>query len=120
MHQVTRPQELHRNIIPGTKKHKPDSKDFAELLQSMNKPKVSKHAELRMKEREIHFDDNKWAEIASKMKEAKEKGVTDSLVLTDQAALVVSIKNHTVVTVMNRQEADSQIFTNINGTIVMK
>lgn len=120
MQQLAGTQKLQRTILPGTKKHKPTSTNFAEILQTVNKPKISKHAEIRMKEREIHFDDNKWNEIASKMKEAKAKGVTDSLVLTDQAALVVSIKNDTVVTVMNRQEADSQVFTNINGTIVMK
>ena len=120
MQQFVGARELHHNIIPGIKKNKPASTDFSEILKNVNKPKISKHAQLRMKEREIKFDDKKWSEIASKMKEAKAKGVTDSLVLTDQAALVVSIKNHTVVTVMNRQEADSQVFTNINGTIVMK
>ena len=46
-------------------------------------------------------------------------GVTDSLVLTKEAALVVSAKNNTVITAMGRDEASSQIFTNINGTILI-
>ena len=46
-------------------------------------------------------------------------GVKESLVLVDDAALIVSAKNNTVITAMNRAEATAQIFTNINGTILM-
>ena len=53
------------------------------------------------------------------MIEAKKLGVKESLVLLDDAALIVSAKNQTVITAMDRKEAMSQIFTNINGTIVM-
>lgn len=120
MRQIAGTQELQKNLLPGkTKKHQMAGK-FADILRNTDKPKISKHAELRMKERNIQFDEEKWNEISSKMKEAKAKGVTDSLVLTDKAALIASIKNHTIVTAMNRSEADSQVFTNINGTIVMK
>jgi len=60
-----------------------------------------------------------WEEIGRKVDEAKRKGVNDSLVLLKNAALIVSAKNSTVVTVMDRQEAGRQIFTNIDGTILM-
>ncbi|PEZ81367.1 hypothetical protein CN380_10640 [Bacillus sp. AFS017274] len=33
--------------------------------------------------------------------------------------LLVSTKNNKVITVMDRDEATSQIFTNINGTIIL-
>lgn len=46
-------------------------------------------------------------------------GVKESLVLLNDAALIVSAKNNTVITAMNRKEATEQIFTNINGTIIM-
>ncbi|WP_241663243.1 hypothetical protein [Peribacillus simplex] len=39
--------------------------------------------------------------------------VTESLVITENAALIVSTKNNKVITVMYRDEATSQIFTNI-------
>ena len=54
-----------------------------------------------------------------KVTEARSKGVNDSLVLMDQAALIVSAKNATVITAMNRTEAKNQLFTNIDGTIVL-
>lgn len=81
--------------------------------------KISKHASFRMSERNITIAPHVWNEIEMKINEAKQKGVNDSLVLLSNAAMIVSAKNNTVVTVVNRQEAESQIFTNIDGTIVM-
>ncbi|WLR52343.1 TIGR02530 family flagellar biosynthesis protein [Bacillus tianshenii] len=81
--------------------------------------KVSKHAKQRLAERNITINEAQWNKISERVSEAKRKGVRDALVLTADSALVVSAKNHTVITAMDRQEAASQIFTNINGTILM-
>jgi len=93
---------------------------FQKVLNETQTLKISKHAEKRLKQRNIEIEENKWIEISNKMEEAKSKGVTDSLVITNQAAFVVSTKNNTVVTALGREEASSQIFTNINGTIVLE
>ena len=50
---------------------------------------------------------------------SKKKGVNESLVIVNNAALIVSAKNETVITAMNLQEASNQIFTNINGAIIV-
>lgn len=92
---------------------------FNQILTEVKDLKISKHAEQRLIERNIHINEQQWSKIAAKMTEAKAKGITDSLVITNDAALLVSTKNHTVVTAMNRTEAESKIFTNINGTILM-
>lgn len=97
---------------------------FAGELQSAvnektNKLVVSKHAQMRLEQRNINIDQNTWTRIDAKVQEAKRMGVRDSLVLTQKAALVVSAKNNTVITAMDRDEASSQIFTNINGTIIL-
>ncbi|WP_216827982.1 TIGR02530 family flagellar biosynthesis protein [Alkalihalobacterium elongatum] len=81
--------------------------------------KLSKHAEKRMEERGISIENNQWKVIENKLKEAKLKGVQDSLVILNNAALVVSTKNKTVITALDRTEAGKQIFTNINGTILI-
>ena len=80
---------------------------------------ISKHAKTRMAQRNIDIDAATWSKIESKIQQAKKMGVTDSLVLTENAAFVVSAKNNTVITVMDRLEASLQIFTNINGTILI-
>lgn len=81
--------------------------------------KVSKHANQRLAERNIHISEAEWQLVSEKVSDARSKGVNDSLVLMDQAALIVSAKNATVITAMNRTEAKNQLFTNIDGTIVL-
>ncbi len=95
---------------------------FAEHLNKAVQPqelKISKHANDRLIERNIHISDAEWAYVTEKVNEAKMKGIKESLVLMDQAALIVSAKNSTVITAMDRTEAKDQLFTNIDGTIVL-
>lgn len=95
---------------------------FLEHLNNAVQPtelKISKHASERLTERNIQISDAEWAHVNEKVNEAKLKGVKDSLVLMDQAALIVSAKNSTVITAMDRTEAKDQLFTNIDGTIVL-
>ena len=90
----------------------------AELKQGEHL-KISKHAEQRMEARGIYIEPSTWTMITLKVQEAKERGINESLVITDQAAFIVSVKNQTVITALDRQEATEQIFTNINGTIIL-
>ncbi|WP_374721876.1 TIGR02530 family flagellar biosynthesis protein [Peribacillus tepidiphilus] len=115
-------------ITPGVKntrdvKHTGAS-GFAQHLQNAVSSKsekltFSKHAQLRMNQRNISISQDQLRLMEEKVQEAKKKGVNDSLVLLKNAALIVSAKNNTVITAMDREEAASQIFTNINGTILM-
>jgi flagellar operon protein len=98
--------------------------NFANELQSALEPKyealtISNHARQRLEQRGISINEVRWEQIGEKVQEAKKKGVKESLVLLNDAALIVSAKNNTVITAMNRSEASDQIFTNINGTILM-
>jgi flagellar operon protein len=101
----------------------PSANKFSQHLQSAldteSKLTISKHANERLHQRGIQINDSRWKQIESKVQEAKKMGIKDSLVLLDNAALIVSVKNKTVITALNRQEASSQIFTNINGTIIL-
>ncbi|MFC5712142.1 TIGR02530 family flagellar biosynthesis protein [Thalassorhabdus alkalitolerans] len=114
--------------LPHPQKHIPENnkietsyfqKLFTEELAGPTSLKISKHADKRLAAREVTISPEQWKKIDEQIKSAKKKGVNESLVLTDKAALIVSAKNETVITAMNRQEANGQIFTNINGTIVL-
>ncbi len=104
----------------GNKKTKKSSfnNHFQHALQKEDL-KISKHARHRLEERQININESQWKKITKQVNEAKKMGVNESLVLIDQAALIVSAKNKTVITAMDRKEASSQIFTNINGTIII-
>ncbi|TWI55164.1 TIGR02530 family flagellar biosynthesis protein [Halalkalibacter nanhaiisediminis] len=113
------PKPINRPINHTSNQTTPFQQFLKTELQGTTELKLSKHAKQRMDMRGIEFSTEKWMTIQEKVSEAKKKGVHDSLVLTNEAALVVSTKNNTVITVLNREEAQSQIFTNINGTIVI-
>ena len=52
-------------------------------------------------------------------KKAGEKGIKDSLVLVDQLAFIVNTKSNTVITAMDQTETDENIFTNIDGAVII-
>lgn len=109
-------------LRPGQRSQPMPKQSFVEQLNNVLAPqtlKVSKHAVQRLTERNITISEAEWAHVTDKVNEAKAKGIRDSLVLMDQAALIVSAKNSTVITAMDRTEAKDQLFTNIDGTIIL-
>ena len=50
---------------------------------------------------------------------AAEKGSTDSLILVDTTAFLVSVKNNKVVTTMSQEDMKGNIFTNIDSTVII-
>ncbi|MFB1049569.1 TIGR02530 family flagellar biosynthesis protein [Paraliobacillus sp. JSM ZJ581] len=116
-------QQVHQHVLLPNKPNKTvkteNKTNFKDVLTGAQSFKISKHAQTRLDERNIRIDASKWESIFEKVSEAKQKGVTDSLVITDEATLLVSVKNNTVVTALDRKEMQSRIFTNINGTIVI-
>lgn len=119
IHQVPQHQALQFPTVRGSKTDNNTSR-FKDILAVQQQGlKISKHARERLNERNIQINDKQWQVIEEKMVEAKQKGITDSLVVIDKAALLVSAKNSTVVTAMDREEATNRIFTNINGTILI-
>ncbi|MBD8035425.1 flagellar protein [Solibacillus sp. A46] len=112
----------HPPIQPAVKQNTEVSKQsFIDHLKqaTVEDLKISKHASERLKERNISISAKEWQQITEKVSEAKDKGVKQPLVLLEQAALIVSAKNATVITALDRTEAKQQIFTNIDGTILL-
>ncbi|MFD2704802.1 TIGR02530 family flagellar biosynthesis protein [Salibacterium lacus] len=121
------PGGLHQLPHPATSPPKqkaepsPSGPSFQELLNGQLEKtaelKVSRHAQKRLHDRDVIVTEEQWQKISDKLEEARTKGVKDAVVFTDDSALVVSAKNHTVITAMQRDEAADHIFTNIDGTI---
>jgi flagellar operon protein len=59
------------------------------------------------------------AKVNDAIDTADAKGVEDTLVLTRDAALIVSVKNRTVVTAMDRNSLNGNVFTNIDGAVIV-
>ncbi|MCB0407484.1 MAG: hypothetical protein KDD34_04710 [Bdellovibrionales bacterium] len=84
-----------------------------------NALKFSSHAVERMQTRGITFDPTQMQKIESAIEKARGKGAKETLVLTDKSALIVSVKNNTVVTVMDNQALKENVFTNIDSTVMI-
>jgi flagellar operon protein len=81
--------------------------------------KFSKHAQTRLESRNISLDSNDLSRLSSAVDKAASKGVSDSLVLMDKMAFIVSVPEKTVVTAMPVDEAQENVFTNIDGAVII-
>lgn len=96
---------------------KPEGK--LDLNQTRNPLKFSAHASQRLMDRKIAFDPAMMGRINDAVDKAAAKGVEESLILTDQAALIVSVKNRTVITALDRNQMSGNVFTNIDGAVIV-
>ena len=53
------------------------------------------------------------------MQRANEKGIKDSLVIMDKLAFIVNVPSATVVTAMDQLDNSENIFTNIDGAVIV-
>lgn len=111
---VTRPAGASATVATGAA-----TAEKAMKAQDALAVKFSNHAVERMQTRGISYTQDQLAKLNEAVAKAKAKGAKDSLVLMDDSALIVSVKNNTVVTVMDKQALKENVFTNIDSTIVM-
>ena len=99
-----------------TEREQQGAKSFEEVLGSL---KFSKHASARLEDRNIELSDSQMDRLNAGMQRANEKGINESLVLMDQMAFIVNVKNNTVITAMNENEIKDNVFTNIDGAVIV-
>src|SRR5690242_17923438 len=98
--QNTRIQELIQSTpptatTPVTKPVPGAGPDFASALQ--DQLKVSGHAKTRLESRNIQLGKAEWDRVLDGVNRAAAKGSKESLIMCDDVALVVSVKNRTVI-----------------------
>ena len=120
VHRIDQLQQLLSLQVPHVKKSvENENVRFQGIMNQQYELKLSKHAKNRLAERDIELNNIQMQAMSEKVNEAKQKGITDSLVVFNHAAFVVNTKNNIIVTAMDLHEANSKIFTNINGTVLM-
>ena len=96
---------------------------FREILENKSKAgdslKFSKHAALRLSDRGIELSDDQLSRLENGTDKARRKGIRDSLVIVDDLAFIVNVPNSTVVTAIDSAQADENVFTNINGAVIV-
>ena len=80
----------------------------------------TKHAMQRLSERSIDITEGNTLERLNKGVEiAADKGSSETLVLVDRNAFVVSVKNNKVITTIPQEELQGNIFTNIDSAVIV-
>ena len=88
-------------------------------MEAGSELKFSKHASQRLDDRNIKLSEEQSLRLEEGVQKASAKGITDSLVLVDTLAFIVNVPNQTVVTAMDQTESDENIFTNIDGAVIV-
>ena len=94
---------------------------FEEILQKQQtgEIKCSKHAANRLNDRNIELTSEQLERLSDGTRKGGEKGIRESLVLVDELAFIVNTGSNTVITAMDQAETKENIFTNIDGAVII-
>lgn len=120
-------QYLNRQQKVSTDAKAPGGMSFEEILyqqqakkaQESTQIKFSKHAANRLSDRNIELTGEQMERLGDGVKKAGEKGIRESLVLVDELAFIVNTKNNMVITAMDQTETNENIYTNIDGAVII-
>jgi len=123
--QVNSQNSINPSVKANQNSTKPQESPFAQALKSQLEKNTqgvefSKHAIDRISERSIDMNDgNKLERLNKAVEIAQQKGANETLVIVDQTAFVVNVKNNKVITTMSQQDMMGNIFTNIDSTVII-
>jgi flagellar operon protein len=78
----------------------------------------SGHALQRVRRRGIELDAGTVQRLQSGVERAAGKGARESVVFVDSTAFVVSVRNRTVITAVDRDHMKDHVFTNIDSAVI--
>lgn len=80
----------------------------------------SKHAQQRAEERGIEMTDDLMSQLAHSVGKAQEKGAKNILVLDAGRAFIVNVPQSKVITAISQDEMRDNVFTNIDGAVLLR
>ncbi|MCI8608457.1 MAG: flagellar biosynthesis protein [Firmicutes bacterium] len=79
----------------------------------------SKHAMIRAEERGIEVTPDLMNQLADSVEKAQSKGVTNIVAFDANQAFIINVPNGRVITTMSQSEMKDNIFTNIDGAVIL-
>ncbi|MDE7156686.1 MAG: flagellar protein [Lachnospiraceae bacterium] len=97
-----------------------NGKTFEEVFKEKSEGlRFSKHAGERLAMRNINLTDSQIQRLEEGTQKASKKGIKESLMIMDNMAFIVNVTNSTVITAMDQSEQKENIFTNIDGAVII-
>jgi flagellar operon protein len=93
------------------------SSSFADALANADL-KFSNHAQKRLDSRDIVLPDDGLARLSDAVQKAEKRGGKESLVLMDDLAFIVNVRDRIVVTAINADKRGEGVFTQIDSVVI--
>ncbi len=103
--------------------NKNESGKFDELLRKKIESadvKFSAHAMERLRDRNIELKKDDISKLNKGIEKAQAKGSKESLILLNDIAMIVSVKNKTVITAVDSDNLRDNVFTNIDSAVILQ
>ncbi|MFB0921270.1 MAG: TIGR02530 family flagellar biosynthesis protein [Oscillospiraceae bacterium] len=92
---------------------------LTEMLRKNSDVNFSKHAVKRAIDHNIELTDENLSRLNEGVKMASEKNLEEPLILVGNTAFLVNIPNNTVITAVDSSDMKGNVFTNIDGTVII-
>lgn len=95
----------------------PESTRFGETLAQVKNIHFSNHAHKRLQTRDISLSDDNVHRLAEAIDKAEKRGGKSSLVLVDDLAFIVNVRDRLVVTALDDVHRGEGVFTQIDSVV---
>lgn len=92
---------------------------FSKELAGTRGVNFSKHASARLYSRGIELSNEDLGKVADAIDKAETKGSKETLILADEYALLVSVKDRTVVTAFGKDSLREGVVTSIDSAVIL-
>ncbi len=90
---------------------------FSETLQNVQNVKFSTHAQKRLQTRDINMNDDNVSRLSNAIDKAEKRGGKSSLVMVDDLAFIVNVRDRMVVTALDANQRGEGVFTQIDSVV---
>ena len=111
--------QTRRTDASGTETKKSFADVLSETLNQSSDVNFSKHAVKRAMEHNIELTDESISRLNEGVRIAEEKNLEEPLILVGSTAFLVNIPNNTVITAVDSGNMKGNVFTNIDGTVII-
>jgi len=102
--------------VPRTGKGGASHEGFREILGE--EMRITKHAEERMGREGLQMDAAQTRRVKDAMTRLADRGAEQSLLLIDDLAMIVNVRNRTLVTVVSGERRGDGVFTDIDSAVI--
>lgn len=90
---------------------------FADTLDQAQDVRFSNHAQKRLESRDIHLSEENVNRLSEAIDKAEKRGGKNSLVMVDDLAFIVNVRERMVVTAVDAGHRGEGVFTQIDSVV---